>query len=77
MSQRRRRTVDTLDSTVIPPAGVLDASIRPCSLASVGSVLSSDRFCPECDRDLTDAMVPGAVVLCETCVAKSADLVSR
>ncbi len=66
--QRRGVTLDAVDSTVIPPAGVLDASIRPTSLASVGSVLSGDRFCPECDRDLADELAEDEVVLCETCV---------
>ncbi len=53
---------------MIPPAGVIDAAVRPRSLASVGSVLSGDRFCPECDRDLADEPVESEVVLCETCV---------
>ena len=58
-----------MDTTVIPPADVLDAAVRPCSLPSLGSVLAADRFCPECDRDLADALPPGHVVVCETCVA--------
>jgi len=57
-----------VDTTVIPPADVADAAIRPCSLASLGSVLTSDRHCPECDRDLADALPAGHVVVCETCI---------
>jgi hypothetical protein len=66
-----------LDSTVIPPADVLDAAVRPRSLASVGSVLSADRFCPECDRDLTEDLGPDEVVVCETCVADDDEAASR
>jgi hypothetical protein len=57
-----------VDTTVIPPAGIADAAIRPCSLPSLGSVLSSDRYCPECDRDLADVVPSGHVVVCETCI---------
>jgi hypothetical protein len=42
-------------------------------LASVGSVLSSDRFCPECDRDLAEELTDGEIVLCETCVARDGE----
>lgn len=57
-----------VDTTVIPPSGVVDAAIRLCSLPSLGSVLTSDRYCPECDRDLADEIPAGHVVLCETCI---------
>ena len=57
-----------MDTTVNPPAGVLDAAVRPCSLPSLGSVLSGDRFCPECDRDLAEELLSGHVVVCESCV---------
>jgi hypothetical protein len=63
---------DRVDTTVMPPAGVLDAAVRPCSLASLGSVLSGDRFCPECDRDLGDTPAPGHLVRCDTCLATTA-----
>ena len=56
-----------MDTTVIPPAGVLDAAVQPRSLRSLGSVLS-DTFCPECDRDLGDAPPSDEIVLCETCL---------
>ncbi len=53
--------------TVIPPPGIADAAIRTCSLPSLGSVMTSDRYCPECDRDLTDELAVGDLALCETC----------
>jgi ribosomal protein L37AE/L43A len=56
-----------VDTTVIPPAGIEDGAMLPCSLPSLGSVLASDRYCPECDRDLHDT--PSTeILLCETCV---------
>jgi hypothetical protein len=54
-----------MDTTVIPPPGVLNAAVQPCSLQSLGSVLSQ-QFCPECDRDLGEER-SSTVVLCETC----------
>jgi hypothetical protein len=60
--------VDALDTTVIPPAGIADAAIRPCSLPSLGSVFTSDRYCPECDRDLHAEVPAGLVIICEACV---------
>lgn len=57
-----------MDTTVIPPAGIADAAVRPCSLPSLGSVLTSDGYCPECDRDLAEAVPAGHVIVCETCV---------
>jgi hypothetical protein len=57
-----------VDTTVIPPAGIADAAIQPCSLPSLGSVLASDRYCADCDRDLTDELAPGEVIVCETCI---------
>jgi hypothetical protein len=57
-----------VDTTVIPPAEIADAAIRPCSLTSIGSVLTSDRYCPECDRDLSENVPSGHVVVCETCI---------
>jgi hypothetical protein len=57
-----------VDTTVIPPAELADAAIRPCSLSSLGSVLTADRYCPECDRDVTDELPPGHVIVCETCI---------
>jgi hypothetical protein len=60
--------VDALDTTVIPPDGIADAAIRPCSLPSLGSVFTSDGYCPECDRDLRDEVPSGHVIVCETCI---------
>ena len=58
-----------MDTTVIPPAEIADAAIRPCSLTSLGSVLTSDRYCPECDRDLSEKVPQGHVIVCESCIA--------
>ena len=58
-----------MDTTVIPPQGVLDAAIRPHSLASLGSVLAGT-FCPECDRDVSEPFGEGVIVPCETCAAR-------
>jgi hypothetical protein len=62
--------VKPVDTTVIPPAGIADAAVRPCSLPSLGSVFTSDGYCTECDRDLAEALPPGHVTVCETCVAR-------
>jgi hypothetical protein len=59
-----------VDTTVIPPAGIADAAVRPCSLPSLGSVFTSDGYCPECDRDLAEALPSDQVTVCETCVAR-------
>ena len=56
---------------MIPPQGVLDAAVRPCSLASLGSVLAGT-FCPECDRDLSESPSGDVIVLCETCAERDA-----
>ena len=60
-----------MDTTVIPPRDVLDAAVRPYSLASLGSVLAGT-FCPECDRDLSEAPSGEVIVLCETCAERGA-----
>jgi hypothetical protein len=60
-----------VDTTVIPPQGVLDAAVRPYSLASLGSVLSGT-FCPECDRDVSESFGGDVIVLCETCAERDA-----
>jgi hypothetical protein len=59
-----------MDTTVIPPAEIADAAVRPCSLPSLGSVLTSDGYCPECDRELTDELPAGTIVVCETCIER-------
>ncbi len=58
-----------MDTTAIPPRRVLDAAIRPHSLASLGSVLAGT-FCPECDRDVSEPPSGPVIVLCETCAER-------
>ena len=55
-----------MDTTVIPPLGVLDAAVQPCSLPSLGSVLARS-FCPECDRDVSEPFTGEVIVRCDTC----------
>jgi hypothetical protein len=55
-----------VDTTIVPPSGVVDVAVRPCSLRSLGSVLA-DTFCPECDRDVSEPAAHGVTVRCARC----------